>query len=177
MKAPFTRLTSLIILGCASLAAGDAPKSAVKPANTAGARVLEMMAGTWEEEVEMPDGRKIRGTTTGRFVLDGNWLETESDIAIDDKNRVLHLALLGWDEKSNSFKGWMFSPTGAPLESTAVYDEKLKTFTSNGKIPGGGSMTGVTNIISADRQEWSVKITDKEGKEFNIKGVNTRKKE
>src|SRR5690349_13952967 len=122
MKSKFATLSSLIILGCSPLAAADAPKASVKPANTAAARVLEHMAGIWDEEVEMADGRKVRGTTTGRFVLDGNWLETESDIPIDDKNRVLHLALWGWDEKGNVFKGWMFSPTGEPLESTANYD-------------------------------------------------------
>ncbi len=178
MKSKFATLTSLLILGCAPLAhADDATKAAVKPANTPAARILGQMAGNWDEEVEMADGRKVHGITTGRFVMDGNWLESESDIPIDDKNRVLHLSLWGWDEKASAFKGWMFSPTGAPLESTATYDEKLKAFTSTGKAANGAKVDVVTNFISADRQEWSVKITDKEGKEIKFKGVNTRKKE
>jgi len=178
MKTPFATLTSLIILGCAPLAtAADGPKAGVKPADTAAARILANMAGTWDEEVEMADGRKVHGTTTGRFVMDGNWLETEANIAVDDKNRVLHLTLWGWDEKASVFKSWMFSPTGAPLESTGVYDEKLKTFTTNGKMANGATVDVVTTIISADRQEWTVKITPKEGKEIKFKGVNTRKKE
>ena len=86
MKTSFATLTSLIILGCAPLAtAADSSKPAVKPGNTPAARVLEQMVGTWDEEVEMADGRKVHGTTTGRFVMDGNWLETEADIPIDDK--------------------------------------------------------------------------------------------
>ncbi len=178
MKSKFATLSSLIILGCAPLTiAADASKPTVKPADTPAARVLAHMAGTWDEEVEFSDGRKVRGTTTGRFVLDGNWLETESDIAIDDKNRVLHLAVWGWDEKTSAFKGWMFSPTGSPLESTASYDEKLNSFTSTGKTANGATVVAVTNFISADRQEWNVKITDKEGAEIKFKGVNTRKKE
>lgn len=177
MKPTFATLTSLIILGCAPVAsADDAAKITVKPGNTAAARILEQMAGNWDEEVEMADGRKVRGVTTGRFVMDGNWLETESDIPIDDKNRVRHLSLWGWDEKAATFKGWMFSPSGEPLASTATYDEKLKSFTSTGKTANGATVEVVTNFVSPDRQEWNVKITDKEGKEIKFKGVNTRKK-
>ena len=178
MKSKFATLSSLIILGCAPLAtAADAAKPTVKPGNSPAARILGQMAGIWDEEVEMADGKKVHGTTTGRFVMDGNWLETESDIVIDDKNRVQHLTLWGWDEKGNVFKSWMFSPTGEPLESTASYDEKLKSFTCTGKLAGGATVDVVTSIVSADRQEWTVKITGKDGKEIKFKGVNTRKKE
>ena len=177
MKNTFTTLTSLIILGCAPLAnAANAPK-AVKPGNSPAARVLEQMAGTWDEEIEMADGTKVHGTTVGRFVMDGNWLETEADIPINDKNRVLHLTRWGWDEKANCFKSWMFSPTSEPVVSTGVYDEKLKTFTTNAKMANGSKVDAVTTIVSADRQEWTVKITGKDGKETKFKGVNTRKKE
>src|SRR5690349_965838 len=142
MKTPFATLSSLIILGCAPLAsAADGAKATVKPADTPAGRVLRQMAGSWDEEVEIADGTKIHGMTTGRFVLDGNWLETESDIPINDKNRVLHLSLWGWDEKSMSFKCWMFSPTGSPLEFTATYDEKLESCTSSGKTANGSPIT------------------------------------
>ena len=178
MKSPFATLTSLIILGCTPVAiADDAPKLIVKPANSPAARILEQMAGSWDEEVEMADGKKVRGVVTGRFVMDGNWLETEADIPIDDKNRVLHLSLWGWDEKAAAFKGWMFSPSGEPLQSTATYDEKLKVFTSTGKMANGTTVEAVTNFVSPDRQEWNVKITNKEGIEIKFKGVNTRKKQ
>jgi hypothetical protein len=177
MKTPFTTLSSLILLGCAPLAIADSGRPAVKPGNSPAARVLEQMAGAWDEEVEMADGKKVTGTTVGRFVMDGNWLETESDIQINDKNRVLHLTLWGWDEKAACFKTWMFSPAGEPLISTGVYDEKLKTFTTDGKTANGAKVHVVTNIVSADRQEWNVTITGADGKEVKFKGVNTRKKE
>ena len=176
MKTPFATLTSLIILGCAPVAnADDSAKLSVKPANTPAARILEQMAGNWDEEVEMADGKKVRGVATGRFVMDGNWLETEADIPIDDKNRVRHLTLWGWDEKAAVFKGWMFSPNGEPLQSTATYDEKLKTFTSMGKMANGTTVELVNNFVSSDRQEWNVKVTNKEGIEIKFKGVNTRR--
>ena len=176
MKLPLVALISSLFF-VAIAAADDAPKG-VAPAATAGAKVLQMMAGTWDEDVEFADGRIIHGTTKGRFVLDGNWLETESDLPVDDKNRVLHLAVWGWDEKASVFKGWMFSPAGAPLEQTATYDEKEKSMTSNGKTATGASVKSVTRFISADRQEWTVEIKDKEGKEVaSFKGVNKRRKE
>jgi hypothetical protein len=178
MKAKFATLSSLIILGCAPLAAAaDGSKPTVKPGDTPAARILQQMAGTWDEEVEMADGKKVHGTTTGRFVMDGNWLETETVIPIDDKNKVQHLTLWGWDEKGNVFKSWMFSPNSPPLESTATYDEKLKSFTCTGKTANGATVDVVTSMVSADRQEWNVKITGKDGKEIKFKGVNTRKKE
>lgn len=179
MKHTSLTCVSLILLISGAIAsADDSKKPGAVAADTPAAKILAMMAGFWDEEVEMADGKKVRGITKGRFVMDGNWLETESDIPINDKNRVLHLALWGWDEKAGVFKSWMFSPTGAPLESTATYDEKERTLTSSGKTGNGSSVDVVTRFISADRHEWTVEIKDKEGQKVaSFKGVNTRRKE
>ena len=104
----------------------------------------------------------------------------ETEVVIDAAKPTVFDVALEQDVKKSKFEVSATAnkkPIKADIAFTGAAEAKLQTVTTNGKRAQGSTVDVVTSLNSADRQEWTVKITYKDGNEIKFKGVNTRKKE
>jgi len=96
---------------------------------------LGQFVGSWRfmliSKGEAPENNwAFGGNTTGKWILDGRFIEQSFDAgAIDGSGRVKGRVLMTYDEKKRVYRIWSFFSEGTALETEGTWDQESRTMT------------------------------------------------
>jgi hypothetical protein len=165
---------SVGILGCVlSLAAEAAAQDLPSDARA----VLDRFTGTWTTQAQIrhsgPPPRTIdtRGRAACQPTLGGRYFEFRTEtVPAGDSD----LQIMTFDEQAGVFRQWVFSSDGYYHEAEGTWDASTSVLRWTGQS-GSASFVIDDHWVSADRLEWTLRRTDKQGKLLQtIQGTVTR---
>ena len=153
------------------------------PKPSAELRVLEDMIGTWDEVMTnkptelAPNAEKSTAVTKRVWALGGKFIRGDGAWQ-PAKTEFLHL--MSYDSDAKAYRSWYFDASGnMPRASTVgTWDAKSTTLTWSETDEAGNKTAGTHKIIDKDHTEWTMVITNKDGKVvLDFSGKCTRRKE
>lgn len=134
--------------------------------------VLDRYVGSWET------GGESSGKSSTQWVLDGRMISTEYTMG----DGTTGLILRKYDAAAKLFKSWFFDSNGGEIAMEGTWDAAAQTLRMEGafEVPVGAETAELTIVVvshftSADREEWSITVTDAQGSVLSeIRGVNER---
>lgn len=144
-------------------------------------KVLEDYVGTWEEVMTnkptelMPRAERQVSTTKKSWTLGGRHIRMEGTWN-PGKNEFL--SLLTFDPATKEYRTWYFdSGGGIPRgDMHGTWDERTRTMTWKSTDEFGNKTVGKTRLVDRDHHEWTVVMTDPNGKVLlDLQAKNTRK--
>lgn len=164
----------------ALLSAIALPATAADPAEKVPElKALASYVGEWDTVVTSKDPPFVKGTSTGKWVLDGRFIQQEWAAQDKDGATVAKGTMLAtYDPDMKAYRLWTFMSDGAASEGTGTWDPKAKVLTCTTAKDTNGMTTKTTADFSVDGVEtWAITTTDGTGKVvFEMAGKNTRRK-
>jgi len=157
--------------------ADDAPHPATE------SRVLERYIGNWDEVMTnkptewMPMTQKSTVNTRRAWALGGKFVRGEGKW---QPGNAEFLHLVTFDPEAKVYRSWYFDAAGGiPRGSvTGTWDEKATTMRWRGTDEAGNKSVGTHHFIDKDRQEWTLVVTNPNGKVvLDLTGKCTRRKD
>lgn len=174
----------LCFMAALAAACSFAPARAEDPAETPPElKVLAKMVGTWDEAVSnkptewLPTAEKSTSVTKKQWALGGKFLRMEGAW---NPAKIEFISLLTHDAATGEYRTWYFDSTGGfpPVDLRGAWDEKKQTITWKATDAAGNKTAGTTKIVDENRHEWTMVITNPEGKVvLDMQAINTRRKE
>lgn len=160
----------------------DAPNSTAPQPNAVEPPQPEMMklqhlVGTWDERVELPDGKKLTAVGETIWILGGTHLQSTYLLHAPDGKKLHQMSLLQWDAAKKEFRGWMFSDHGETLEATGKLDETKQQLTLSTARDSRGQKSVTTMLFEApDKVNWTIRTFDRNGNiTLELTGIDTRR--
>ena len=149
-------LTVLAILACTgAIDAADEPKRSPE------LQVLDRIIGDWETVItDKLTGNKSASTESRKWSAKGEFvLSKEFNQTIKKEAHFL----ITYDPAAKTYRGTYISETGAALY-LGTWDEATNTLKWTGADIVGNKFAGATRFIDKDHVEWSMMITNSDGK-------------
>lgn len=178
MRHPLLAVVALVLSGSPAAVRADEPAKPVPEL-----KVVELMVGTWDEVVTQkpaewtPQGGTQKAVSKKAWALDGKFLRMEGSW---NPGKVEFVSYLTYDPATKEYRHWYFDSGGSFPRGTAhgAWDEKTRTMTWTSTDEFGNKSVGKTKIIDKDTHEWTVTVTDPNGKlMLDLHSKNTRRKE
>ena len=146
-------------------------------------KVLEQIIGAWDEVVTQkpaewtPQGGTQKAVSKKTWALGGKFLRMDGTWAPE---KIEFVSYLTYDPATKEYRHWYFDSGDSFPRGTVrgTWDEKTLTLTWTGTDESGNKSVGKTKIIDKDTHEWTVVVTDPNGKlMLDLHSKNTRRKE
>jgi hypothetical protein len=131
-------------------------------------KVLQRLIGTWDAAavarpaVWTPKEVRTTSKVVRKWALDGRLLQDTSEIS--DGSEAL--SLLTYDPARKAYRSWWFNSEGHTSKSTAQWDAASKTLSFKADLPDGLTSHASVRFIDQDRHDWTVRVTDGDGKVY-----------
>lgn len=174
----FVPLAAFLSLVLASAVAADTPQGPA--ADVPELQVLDHWAGKWDVDMTVkPSGMRGKGTATGEWVLNGQFLRQTAALEEGGGLPASQLVtLMGYDRRQKVYRSWTFHSTGLVSFAEGTWDARTRTMTSTSRDADNGITTTIKATFPEDGVEnWSFTSKDRDGKVVSeITGKNTRRK-
>ncbi len=177
MRFPIRPFAMLVVLvGATTVLAQDAKQPPPE------LKILGGMVGVWEEVMTnkptelMPTAGKSTSVTKKAWSLDNRFVRMEG---VWEPAKTQFLSLATYDPISKEYRNWYFDSAGIMPRGTlhGAWDDAAKTITWTGEDEFGNKSRGVTKFVDEDTHEWTLVMTDPNGKVIiDVQARNTRRK-
>lgn len=146
------------------------------------AKILEEFVGTWDEVLTnkesewLPKAGRQTSVTKKSWALNGMFVKSEGT---SEPSKNEFVAYVGYDPHTKVYRQYYFDSFGTMPTALqrGTFDEKNRTFSWSGVDEGSNKIVGKHKLIDKDNQEWTLVITNAEGKVMlDMSGTCKRRK-
>jgi hypothetical protein len=176
----YTTLAIVVLIASRLPEAVRAEDRAPPPAEL---KLLDQMVGTWDEVVTntatewTPKAGRSTSVTKKRWSLGSRLIRMEG---IWKPDKTEFISFLTYDAATKEYRNWYFDSGGSIPRGImrGAWDPKTRTMTWTGTDEFGNKSVGKTKIVDKNTHEWTVVVTDPNGKVMlNLRAKNTRRKD
>lgn len=131
-------------------------------------KVLDRMIGAWDAEIVTkpaewtPKELRTTASVTREWILNGQVVATSTKISDGQE----HLNLSAYDAQARVYRNWWFSSDGNHNKAAGTWDSATQSLKFSATRDDGLKFESVMRVADADRQEWEVKVTGRDGKVY-----------
>jgi hypothetical protein len=178
----YTTIRPLVLIACFACFLGNTDGANSQESEKS---VLEHYAGTWDcqftivPQSESEPAKTFKGTVTGKWVVDGQFMEQTGSYRLNETSKPLVIrTMMSFDKDQKQFRYIYFDSNGGIQTSLGKWNAESKTMTSTRRDSKSNQITTIVADFSTDGIEtWTIETKDSTGKAVSkIKGTNTRQK-
>lgn len=145
----------------------------------AGLKALDVFVGTWDAVTVSrpaewtPKETRMTSVVTRQWILNERFVLDQSVQADGQES----LALFGYDPQAGEYRAWWFNSEGHRNSSRGRLDSRTRTFSFETKPEQGHVSRSTIRLISPEKHEWNIKVTDATGKLFYDSTITVTKRE
>lgn len=131
-------------------------------------QVLDELIGTWDAVTVLrpaewtPQESRMTSVVTRKWILNDQVVYDMSTHSSGEQS----LALFGVDVQSREYVTWWFNSEGQRSATRGRWDASARTFAFHTEPEDGRVTRSTVRLISPDRHEWQIKVTDGAGKVY-----------
>ncbi len=131
-------------------------------------QVLDELIGTWDAVTVArpaewtPQETRMTSVVTRKWILNERVVLDLSTHANGDES----LSLFGVDSQSREYRTWWFNSEGHRNSTRGTWDAATRTFSFRTEPDEGRVTRSTVRLISPDKHEWQIKVTDTAGKVY-----------